>query len=250
MNMVQDFIGHCVAKVRHRRRGTIRTMFSLASIVTLLGAAVMTSSETSYIRLAATESTVASGQRFSVDVFAHAHVPVNAVDITLRFDEKKVRVLEVDRGQSVLTIWTEDPIITSDSVTLRGGTFRRGFIGEHKIATVDLEAKETGQSNFKAENALLLAGDGKGTPVKLQDTKNSQVNLFVYDENTTPENIGVDVNIVVVTDIDADGEVTIKDISSFMSSWATQDKVYDFNGDNRMTFKDFSILLADFIFTS
>jgi hypothetical protein len=225
-------------------------MFSLFSVLALLGAAVISSTEVSHVKLVVNQPTVEAGQRFSVDIFAYAHVPVNAVDITLRFDSQVVEVVEIDRGQSVLTIWTEDPIIKNNQVILRGGTFRRGFIGEHKIATIDLKAKKTGKSDFATENVALLAGDGKGTPVKLAELSDSKVSLYIYDENTNPANIGVDVRVVVVTDVDGDGEVTLKDVSVFMTSWARQDKVFDFNGDGKMTFKDFSILLADFVFKS
>ena len=236
------------SRIKNRPRGTIRVTFSLFGLLAFLGASVISGTGSSYIRLVANQTTVEAGERFSIDVYANAHVPVNAVDITIRFDGDLVTIKEVDRGQSVLTIWTEDPIIEKNSLTLRGGTFRRGFIGEHKIATIDLEAVKTGSSEFNTEQAVLLAGDGRGTPVRLDATNTSAVSLLIYDENTTPGSIGVDVQIVVITDIDGDGSVTLKDISSFMASWNSQDKIYDFNGDRRMTFKDFSIILADFVF--
>ncbi len=221
------------------------TFFMTAIIFAI---AVTTGNDVSYVRLETSAATVEAGSRFTVDVYAYAHVPVNAVDITLRFDSAAVEVLEVDRGQSVLTIWTEDPVIEKDRVILRGGTFRRGFIKEHKIASIDLKAKQTGQSDFKATDVMLLAGDGAGTPVSVAEALDSAVSLYIYDENTSPESIGVDVNVKILTDLDGDGKVTLKDISAFMSSWHTKDKMYDFNGDGRMSFRDFSIILATFFF--
>jgi hypothetical protein len=221
---------------------------ALFSVALIAGAALATTGDISYIRLSASDAVVESGARFMVDVYAYAHVPVNAVDITLRFDPEKVEVLGVDRGQSVLTIWTVDPIIESDKVILRGGTFRRGFINEHKIASVELKAKETGQSSFKAAEVVLLAGDGEGSPVQVAESLDSSVDLFVYDENTSPDAIGVDVAVKIVTDIDGDGKVTVRDISAFMTAWHNKEKLYDFNGDGRMTFRDFSIILASFFF--
>jgi hypothetical protein len=221
-------------------------MFSLMGTVLFLGAAVASSQDASYIKLESNQTVIEQGQRFSVKVYAFAHVPVNAVDVTLRFDPKVVSVIGVDRGQSVLTIWTEDPIIQSDRVILRGGTFRKGFLGEHLIANIELQAKQTGQSKFSTANVLLLAGDGRGTPVKTSDSNNSNLTVLVYDENTSPENIGATVAVAVVTDVDGDGVVTLRDISAFMASWASKDKTYDFNGDGRMTFRDFSIILSDF----
>ena len=231
----------------NRSSGTVRYMFpAMIGIAALMGAAVITSDEFSYIRLSTSQTAIAENDRFAIDVYAFAHEPVNAVDITLQFEPDSVEVLEVDRGQSVITIWTQDPIIENDKVILRGGTFRRGFIGEHKIATVELKAIKLGNNTLKAEDVILLAGDGLGTPVSTNDAGNSMVNLYVYDKDTNPDGIDVNIEVRIVTDIDGDGEVTLKDISAFMASWSKRDFAYDFNGDGRMTFRDFSILLGDF----
>jgi hypothetical protein len=234
-------------KVRYRKRGTVRTMFSFSilGVLLMLGASVITGTEASYIKLVADKNTVIAGDTLSFDVYAYAHVPVNAVDITVRFEADAVEVTGVDRGQSVLTIWTEDPIIESDKVILRGGTFRKGFVGEHKIATVNVKAKQSGQSNFFATNVLLLAGDGQGTPVKVVESNDSKVGVYIYDENATPDQIGIDVAVSIVTDVDGDGVVSLKDVSAFMGAWTNQSRIFDFNGDGKMSFKDFSIILAD-----
>ena len=219
--------------------------FSILGALLLLGASVITSKEVSYIKLTADKSVVQAGDRIALDVYAFAHVPVNAVDITLRFESDAVDVISVDRGQSVLTIWTEDPIIESDKVTLRGGTFKKGFLGEHKVATINILAKQSGQSEFIASNVTLLAGDGKGTPVTVAESNNSSLSVMIYDENESPEDIGVEVAVTILTDIDGDGKVSLKDVSSFMGAWTSRNKTYDFNGDGKMSFRDFSIILAD-----
>ena len=105
---------------------TVRYMFPIvAGAFVLLGAQLVTSVQSSYIRLEVDKTTVKTDERFSIDVYAYAHVPVNAVDVTLKFNGERAEVMAVDRGQSVLTIWTEDPVVTDNSVLLRGGTFRR-----------------------------------------------------------------------------------------------------------------------------
>lgn len=246
MSRLKRLLHKYIALFKSRPRGTVRTMFSVASLAILLSAALISGTESSYIKLSINKSVVQEGDRISVDVFAFAHVPVNAVDVTLRFDSSAVEVLSVDRGQSVLTIWTEDPIIQEETVVLRGGTFRKGFLGEHKIATVVLRAKKQGQSQFTAENVLLLAGDGSGTPVTLANSNQSNASVFIYDETTDPGNIGVNIAINIITDIDNDGVVSLKDISAFMAAWANKDSLYDFNGDGKMSFRDFSIILADY----
>lgn len=248
MNFIRSILRFFHSPMSTGKGRTVRYMFPLlVGFAAILSAQLISSVETSYIRLAVDKQTVLKDERFSIDVYAYAHVPVNAIDLTLEFDGSKVQVLEVDRGQSVLTIWTQDPVITNNTVTLRGGTFRKGFLGEHKIARIDLKAKNTGNSEFSASEVMLLAGDGKGTPVKTSNSDTS-VSLFIYDENTNPEDIKIDVKINLVTDLDGDGKVTLKDISAFMSAWASNSNTLDFNGDGRMNFRDFSIILANFFF--
>jgi hypothetical protein len=224
---------------------TVRTMFSLGTLAVLLTAALIAGTEASYIKLKTSTAMVEAGDRFQLEVFAFAHVPVNAVDITLSFDEDTVKVLGVDKGQSVLTIWTEEPLIKNGEVIMRGGTFRKGFIGEHKIATIELEAKAAGKSDLATGNVVLLAGDGRGSPVSVAQSDSSSASVYIYAQGTDPKTIEVAASVEILTDIDGDGKVTIKDISAFMGAWGSASKLYDFNGDGKMSIRDFSIILAD-----
>jgi hypothetical protein len=230
-----------------RKGRTVRYMFpAIVSVVAVLGAAVATTTpEMSYVRLQVSDSVVEAGSRITLEVYAYAHEPVNAVDITLHFDEDVVEVLEIDRGQSVLTIWTEDPKAENGTVLLRGGTYRKGFVNEHLIASIDLRAKIAGEGSFSAEDVMLLAGDGAGTPVTTAEADDSSLSLYVYDESSTPDSIDISLEVQVVTDLDGDGNVSLKDVSAFMGAWHSKSRVYDFNNDGRMTFRDFSIILAD-----
>ncbi len=245
MSRIIHYFKHFFDSLRFKKGRTVKTMFSLLSLALLLGAAAISGSDVSYIRLQTDATTVKAGERFSIDVYAYASVPVNAVDVTLIFERDKVDVLSIDKGQSVLTIWTKDPVVEGDKVLISGGTFRKGFIGEHKIATVKLQAKQAGQSQFSTADVLLLAGDGKGTPVKTAKADDSSLSFYVYDEKTDPSKIAVTVAIDILTDIDGDGKVSLKDVSSFMGAWTKSTHIYDFNGDGKMSFKDFSIILAD-----
>jgi hypothetical protein len=224
-------------------------MFPLVlGFLAFLGAQAI-SSNSSYIKLVPSTSTVLEGERFFIDIYAGAHVPVNAIDLTISYLPEAVEVISVDKAQSVLTIWTKEPEINSNTIKLSGGTFRRGFIGEHLIATIKVEAKNTGSTEFLVSSAELLAGDGKGTPVSVTGTGEASKKTFViYDQNEDPSKIAASVGLKIVTDIDGDGEVTLRDISSFMASWHNEDVKYDFNADGKMNFVDFSIILAKSFF--
>ncbi len=52
--------------------------------------------------------------------------------------------------------------------------------------------------------------------------------------------------VLLVSDVNSDGKVTLEDISIFMVEWVKQNNRYDFNNDGSMTFKDFSILLSNY----
>ena len=133
---------------------------------------------------------------------------------------------------------------------MRGGTFRKGFLGDHLIATINARATETGLAQFSVDSIMLLAGDGSGSRVAIANTGGEKTSLFVVKENGTPiasDSVGLKgtASVAIITDLDKDGKVTLSDISQFMSAWSSKSATYDFDGDGVMTFKDFGIILAD-----
>ena len=235
-----------IASYHPVRTRTVRYAFSFSFLLAaLMSAAVLTSGTESYIRISPSTTTVDEGEQFHIDIYAYAHEPVNAVNISLAFPKDKVEILGVDIGQSVITIWTQDPYIKGSRVILSGGTYKRGFKGEHLIATVNVRAKQTGLAQFTTGDVKLLSGDGTGDPVEVDDEGKESANLYVIDEDTDISKITAELGIEIVTDIDGDGNVTLRDVSMFMAAWADRSRVFDFNGDGRMTFRDFSIILAD-----
>ncbi len=245
MKYLSDIWKKFIKSRQSRKTSTIKYMFPLVlGFFAMLGASVI-STEESYIRLEPSQTAVMKGERFSIDIYASAHVPVNAIDITIDFSPDKVEIISVDKGLSVLNIWTQEPKIENSSITLGGGTFRRGFVGEHLVATIKAEAKFNGMTEFLVRDAELLAGDGKGTPVAVSGTgEASKTSFYIYDQNEDPASISANLGISINADIDGDGKVTLRDISSFLSAWGGKSVTYDFNSDGKMNFIDFSIILA------
>lgn len=228
---------------------TVKYMFPLVlGFVAILSASVV-NSQSSYIRLNPSQTVVMKGERFSINIYAFAQEPVNALDISINYSSDKVEVLSVDKEQSVLTIWTQEPTITSDKIVLSGGTFKKGFIGEHLIATIKVRAKLSGTTEFMVSDAKLLAGDGKGTPVAVTGLgSGSKTSFYIYDQSEDPGKISAELGVSIQADIDNDGKVTLKDISMFMTAWHSRNKTYDFNSDGKMNFVDFSIILSKSFF--
>lgn len=226
---------------------TIKYMFPviMLGIFAVLSAAAITSENDSYVRLEPSETLVMNGESFLIDIYAFAHIPVNAIDVAVEFSPDMVEIESVDIGRSVLTIWTQEPIIRENTILFSGGTFRRGFLGEHIVATIKVKAKYTGKTEFLVRDVKLLAGDGKGTPVSIDETDSkSKTSFYIYDQNEDPEQISAKLGISINPDIDDDGKVSLRDISVFMVAWHSKSITYDFNNDGRMNFFDFSIILA------
>lgn len=259
MNYVKRILYFFCIPCRPQKSFTVRYAFPLVfTFAALLGAAAAITSDTrSSIRLETSQSSVRAGERFEINVFANAKVAVNAVDIQLNFPTDQIKILGIDTGESVITLWTRDPYVENNTVYLQGGTFRRGFIGDHLIATINAQAVETGLAKVTVGDATLLAGDGSGSKVAVSKNDDETSSIFVaasdgtyteIDPSTADLRLKSSASIVIVTDIDGDGRVTVTDISRFMLGWASRTVVYDFNGDGFMTFRDFGIILSDSFF--
>lgn len=228
---------------------TVRYAFSFLLVFAAFASiAAVSSTKGSYVKVVSSSNLVEVNTQFTLEVYVYADAPVNAVDLSVMYPESQVEVLGIDKGESVITLWTEEPSVKNGAVILRGGTYKRGFVGEHKIATINLKAKTAGSAQFLAGTVNLLAGDGKGTSIPA-DTSRAKVVTTVFPVGQKPAEAGTfegSVSFVVVTDIDGDGEVSLRDISAFMANWTSKERQFDFNNDGQMTFRDFSIILYDY----
>jgi len=224
-----------------KRQVTIRYTFSLLFILaTISSVAAVIVSGGDRVRMES-KSDVTIGETFDVHVFADAKSAVNAVDIKIHLPEDKFTLLGVNRGGSVLTLWTKDPYIEDGIVYLEGGTFRRGFIGEHKIATLLVKSLVDGKHSLQFREASFYAGDGSGSKYVVEGL--GQTDLVAYKPDDEKDMIS---HYHLIADLNDDKKITLADISIFMSAWANRDRIIDLNNDGKMSFRDFSIILTIF----
>ncbi len=245
---MQDIVDRMYAR-RRGRSTTIHYMFPLiVASFGLLGATYL-SSGSSYVLLTPTPAYVEAGSEVEIRVEAIAASPVNTVDIEVVFPDE-LRPISVEKGGSVITLWTNEPKIDGNKVTLRGGVFRKGFIGRHTIATIRARATREGAADVLVRNTVFLAGDGKGTPLALDSSSHQKAAVQIGAKGGTQPTgtLSTKVSVEVITDIDGDNDVDVSDIQAFMAAWNSKSRVYDFTGDGRMTFRDFAILLSDSFF--
>ena len=242
--MIQKFLRLFSIRPRDRKFGTIRYAFPIVVIATIFaGLASIATENNSYVTISSSVTTISRDQEFFIDVSVSAHVPINAIDLAISYSEETLDVLAIDTGTSVITLGTENPYAENGKIYLRGGTFRKGFLGEHEVARIKVRAKEAGEARFFVSGTEFIAGDGLGTPVNAVESEHNELKIAVLGDERGV--ISGEATISLVTDTDGDGDVDLGDISDFMTAWLTRANMYDFNHDGKMTFRDFSILLAD-----
>ena len=239
--MIRSILAFWYRLIHRKERRTIRYSSSILTIaVASLVATVILSNSGTSIYLETDTSSVQAGDVFSVNVYIDAKESINAITIAVQFDPDEVTVQGVNTGASVISLWTADPYVRDNQVILEGGTFRRGFIGRHLIAEIELEAVAAGETNFSLSESVLVKGDGQGSVVhNVEDTE--QLAVFISETG----DLSVEVRVQVYTDINGDGRISISDINQFLSAWRSREVLYDFNADNKMNFTDFAIILAD-----
>lgn len=223
---------------------TIHYAFPIVLFAALFAslASVISENDT-YITIKTDTKSIAEGSSFFIDVLISAHVPINAVDLTIAYPEDQIDIESIDTGSSVITLWTEEPHAENGVVFLRGGTFRKGFLGEHTIARIKAKGTDSGIARITLKDSQLVAGDGKGTEVQVTDSEN--LNETKVTVTAIEGKIAGEASFAIITDTNNDGTVNLTDISAFMAAWFTKGSTFDFNNDGQMTFSDFSILLAD-----
>ncbi len=250
MNKLRSILYYFFPWSRKERSKTVRYAFPLIFVLTtFLGASALLSNSSTYIVVESRQTQVAAGENFAIDVFVVARVPVNAVDIRLSLPNAQVKYLGADIGESVITLWTKEPYYDKGTVYMSGGTYRKGFVGKHRIATINAQALTSGVAQIGVSHADLYAGDGTGAKVEVVAAGEDSAELVIAREDGTyapNAAVGGDVTFTIVGDVDGDGKVTLTDISTFMAAWHNQSSTYDFNNDSKMTFRDFGIILAKY----
>ena len=130
------------------------------------------------IVFAATLSTEAlsdvTGERATVAVTLNSEdEDVNAIEGTLTFPEDRWTFQEIRTGNSIVSLWIQEPSspTCSDGVCriLWSGIIPGGFSGRHGIVfSIELSARRAGSSRFEIHNARVLLNDGSGSPATLR----------------------------------------------------------------------------------
>jgi len=90
---------------------------------------------------------------------------INAVQAIVKFPPESIEAVDINKGNSVLSLWPEEPYFINEAgkAVFTGG-LPQGFIGDGLIGTIIFRPKAIGQATVGfADNSQALLNDGQGT---------------------------------------------------------------------------------------
>lgn len=156
---------------------------------------------------------------------------VNAVEGKITFPSDKLEVISISKEDSIISLWAQEPVTSSNSIAFSGGLPSPGFIGTAgKIMTILFNVKSEGDAVIGIEDAQVLANDGFATNILSE---------------IIPTNLSLSKLKIKIADINDNGKVDLIDVSILLTNWGTpKNQNADLNGDGKVSAKDLSILLS------
>ena len=120
------------------------------------------------LELTSPSPVITVGQTVVVDLALTATSSVNALEIWLGFDHHGLQLTEVERENSIVKLWAEEPQVDNSAglMTFTGGMPNPGYQGEHgHLTRLTFRAKTVGSFAIRyLPRSTVLLNDGAGTP--------------------------------------------------------------------------------------
>ena len=94
---------------------------------------------------------------------------INAVQAELKFPPNTFEIVNLNKGNSILTLWPQEPFFSNPTgkISFVGGV-PNGFKGDGLIGSFILQGKILGEGTINfSENSQALLNDGQGTPAPI-----------------------------------------------------------------------------------
>ena len=156
---------------------------------------------------------------------------INAVEGKITFPSDKLEIAGISKENSIISLWAQEPVLSSHSIVFSGGLPSPGFTGTAgKIITILFNVKSEGDAVIDIEDAQVLANDGFATNIL---------------SKIIPTNITLLKSKTKIADINENGRVDLVDVSILLTNWGVpKDPRADLNEDDKVDTKDLSILLS------
>lgn len=170
-------------KIRSPKPKTFLTLIWYLSFGILI---LANSANAATLYLIPSSQTVYLGDTFIAEVRLDTEgKEINAIEANLEFSRDLLKVVDLSKGNSILSLWVKDPGFsnTAGTISFTGGK-PKGFEGDGSILKITFLVKEIGQAkvDFKTDSQAFLH-DGRGTPAQLFFLEGS------YEIIKKPENL-------------------------------------------------------------
>jgi hypothetical protein len=112
--------------------------------------------------------TIKSGDIFTIDLKISTDKTINVVDGTILFDKYKLKIIGINKDDSLLTLWAKEPIYDNNigELSFVAGV-PNGYSGKDgKVISVTFKAKNDGQTLIGFKDIFkVLTNDGLGTSI-------------------------------------------------------------------------------------
>lgn len=127
------------------------------------------------IYLNPSEQIVSADSTFVVEVMVDSQNEViNAISSQITYPQDYLEVVDLNYGDSLLTIWPVAPSYDHQSgiINFTGGTPQGSYVFDARILSITFRAKRNGKINinFVSEKTSVHLNDGNGTPVNTNTT--------------------------------------------------------------------------------
>ncbi|HEY4475378.1 MAG TPA: cohesin domain-containing protein [Candidatus Paceibacterota bacterium] len=107
---------------------------------------------------------------FEVRILVNSDMSVNAVSGVLNFPTQHLKIVEINKQNSIVNFWVEEPSFSNagefGNMRFEGVVLNPGFIGNGgRVASIVFRADSTGTADLNFTQSSVLANDGFGTNV-------------------------------------------------------------------------------------
>ncbi len=206
------------------RLKSVKISFVVVSFVLVLFGGIKTA-QAAYFYFSPSNGTYSKNGNFTIGVFVNAETAINAIQGTVNFPTAYIEAIDVKtNNQSIVDLWVEKPSFSNageiGNIRFGGVILNPGFSGaQGKVMDVVFRAEKEGVVELNFSNFAILANDGLGTNVSIQNGKA----VFVLSPALTPSGGESKEEIVQQKDIKAINEKikTVEQKIELMSQTST-----------------------------
>lgn len=151
--------------VQSNNRFRIRSF--LLQIFFVLSLFVSVCVDAASIYLTPAQAQVATGETVKIKVMVNTQgVAINTVGGVVRFDSSGLEIVSINKLNSILNIWIEEPFFSNPNgtVSFNGGVTTPGYTGgAGEVFSFTVKAKKVGVNTLHFDDVVILKNDGVGT---------------------------------------------------------------------------------------